>query len=125
MRRLFACAIALTFAACGGPSTRPSTTAVEVISGQFDQRPWIQSRFYFAGSQQTLSIDVTFSGDYNDWLWIDVVDGDTVISRTIAKGYFDPHKHVDVQLPAGKTYELRIWTDKGGTHYEGTVSRRG
>jgi hypothetical protein len=123
VRWLFACAIVLTFVACGGPSTGPSPTSVELISGQFDQRPWVQSRFYFAGSQRALGIDVTFYGDYNDQLWIDVMDGDAVISRTIAKGYFDPRKHVDVQLPAGKTYELRIWTDKCCTHYDGIVSR--
>ena len=123
MRRLFLCAIFSAFAACAGSPVRPATTSVETISGQFDQRPWVQSRFYFAGSQQTLSVDVTFSGDYNDQLWIDVMDGDTAISRTIAKGYFDPHKHVEVQLPAGKTYELRIWTDKCCTHYDGTVTR--
>jgi hypothetical protein len=70
-----------------------------------------------------IRVDVTFAGDYNDFLWIEIRAGAAVLARGTAQGYFVPTAHIETGLIAKQDYEVRIWTDKCCTRYDGTVTR--
>lgn len=118
---------AFTLLACAdGTSTQPSSVprvVVEPIRGDFLQKPWQHSRSYAVANDGTLSVRVTFLGDYSDLLRIDVFESDSLIAERRARGYFAPKQRLDVGVQAGRTYEVRLWTDKCCTKYEGFVLR--
>ena len=101
----------------------PTRSFTEAIHGDFFERPWSHSRTILTGGFNHLTLEVTFSGDYNDRLWIEVGDGSQIAAQAIATGYFEPTKRVDVDLTPDHPYELRIWTDKCCTRYEGLITR--
>jgi hypothetical protein len=70
-----------------------------------------------------IRVDVTFAGDYNDFLGIEIWAGGALVARGTAQGYFAPSAHVEASLIAKQDYEVRIWTDKCCTRYEGAVTR--
>jgi hypothetical protein len=123
MKRLFGfIAAAVISCGCSGP-TRPSDSLTDAIGGSFVDRPWSQSYFVSSDSFDHIRADVTFFGDYNDRLWIELWDGSSQIAQITAQGYFDPMKRLESAVVHNKTYELRIWTDKCCTRYEGVVTR--
>ncbi|HYT68485.1 MAG TPA: hypothetical protein VEL51_18810 [Vicinamibacterales bacterium] len=101
--------------------TSPTGPQTEAIHGDFFERPWSHSRFLASNGFNHLAVKITFQADYNDWLWIEVWDGSRMIGQTIAKGYFDPTKRLEVDVVHGETYEVRVWTDKCCTRYEGVL----
>ena len=117
-------AIGTLFSACGGTPSQPSPPALitEQLEGHFEARPWTDSRQYTTTVGGTVSVDVTFHGDYNDWLWIEIWRGNDRLGQKVATGFAGPRQMLLVTVPTG-TFELRIWTDKCCTSYTGTIVR--
>jgi hypothetical protein len=112
----------MLLSACG-TSTQPSPPLLtEQLEGRFEARPWTDSRQYSTTAGGTLWVDVTFHGDYNDWLWIEVWRGNELLAQKIATGFASPRQSLVVPVVAGP-FELRIWTDKCCTVYTGTIVR--
>ena len=91
--------------------------------GNFFERPWSHSLLVPSGFDH-VSVSVTFFGDDNDFLWVEIWDGETRIGQVRAQGQFDPAKRLDADVVRAKTYELRIWTDKCCTKYEGLITQQ-
>ena len=131
---IVAVAIAVTMACESAVTpTQPSVVGnspelTEVIQGSFGagstgQKRWVDSRFYTIPRDGVLSVRITFLGDYSDLLWIEVWDGERRLGQVIARGYVGPKERLDVAVRSGVTYEVRLWTDKCCTRYEGFIVR--
>jgi hypothetical protein len=101
----------------------PLTVVKQAVHGDFFERPWVHGRVYTSRSAGTVSVEMSFLGDYSDWLWIEVWQTGALLGQAIAKGYFAPKQRLDVPVSAGVPYEVRLWTDKCCTRYQGFVIR--